>query len=83
MLSSGMLRYVTLVRTVISEEHIASIIRVTRFGDLGTALAVTSNRSMLRYIPEDGILYNNRSENLKCYIALTDWAHQWRYNVSP
>jgi hypothetical protein len=31
-----------------SEEHIASIIKVTGFGELGTTLAVTSNRSTLR-----------------------------------
>jgi hypothetical protein len=24
-------------------------------------------------IPEDGILYSHRRENLKSYIALTDW----------
>jgi hypothetical protein len=44
MLSSGMFRSVALVRTDVSEEHIASIIRVTRFSELGTTLAVTSNR---------------------------------------
>jgi hypothetical protein len=30
-----------LVRSDVSEEHTASIIRVTRTGDLGTTLAVT------------------------------------------
>jgi hypothetical protein len=39
-----MLRRVTLVKTVVSEERIDSIVRVTRIGELGT-LAVTSNRS--------------------------------------
>jgi hypothetical protein len=34
--SSGMLRRVGLVRTDVSEELIASIIRVTRIGELGT-----------------------------------------------
>jgi hypothetical protein len=42
-----MLRRVALVRTDVSEEHSASIIRVTRIGELGT-LAVTSNRRTLR-----------------------------------
>jgi hypothetical protein len=41
--SSGMLRRVPLVRTDLSEELSASIIKVTRIGDLRT-LAVTSNR---------------------------------------
>jgi hypothetical protein len=44
MVSSGMLRRVPLVRTDISEEHSASFIRVTRIGELGTTLTVTSNR---------------------------------------
>jgi demethoxyubiquinone hydroxylase (CLK1/Coq7/Cat5 family) len=40
--SSGMLRRVALVGTDVSEERIASIIRVTRIGEVGT-LAITSN----------------------------------------
>jgi hypothetical protein len=40
--SSGMLRRVALVKTDVSEELIASIIRVIRIGVLGTTLAVTS-----------------------------------------
>jgi hypothetical protein len=47
MASSGMLRRVALVRTDVSEELSASFIRVTRIGELGTALAVTSNRRTL------------------------------------
>jgi hypothetical protein len=35
---SGMLRCVTLVRTDVSEERIASIIKVTRIGELRTTL---------------------------------------------
>jgi hypothetical protein len=42
-----MLRRVALVRTNVYEERIASIIRVTRIGELGTTLAVTSNRRTL------------------------------------
>jgi hypothetical protein len=48
MASSGMLRLVALVRTHVSEELSASIIRVTRIDELGTTLAVTSNRRTLR-----------------------------------
>jgi hypothetical protein len=44
-----MLRRVVLVRTAVSEDRIPSII-VTRIGGLGTALAVTSNRSQLLLI---------------------------------
>jgi hypothetical protein len=36
MASSGMLRHVALVRTDVSEELSATIIRVTRIGELGT-----------------------------------------------
>jgi hypothetical protein len=43
-----MLRRAVLVRTDISEELSASIIEVTRIGELGTMLAVTSNRRTLR-----------------------------------
>jgi hypothetical protein len=45
---SGMLRRVALVRTDPSEELSASFIRVLRIGELGTTLAVTSNRRTLR-----------------------------------
>jgi hypothetical protein len=54
--------FVDPVRTDFSEERIASIIRVTRIGVLGTTLAVTSNRSTLQryyyffaaFHPDDG-----------------------------
>jgi hypothetical protein len=46
MVSSGLLRRVALVRTDVSEKPGASFIRVTRIGELGTTIAVTSNRSM-------------------------------------
>jgi hypothetical protein len=45
--SSGMLRHVALARTNVSEERIASIIRVTRIGELGTTLTIISNRRTL------------------------------------
>jgi hypothetical protein len=42
-----MLCLVALARTALSEERIASIIRVTIISELGTPLAVTSNQSIL------------------------------------
>jgi hypothetical protein len=50
MVSSEMLRRVALVRTEVSEELSASFIRVTRIGELGTTLAVTSNRRTQRSV---------------------------------
>jgi hypothetical protein len=63
-----MLRRVTLVIIDVSEERIASVVRVTRIGELGTMLAVTGNRSTLH-----SILRGHRSKNHKSYIALTGW----------
>jgi hypothetical protein len=42
-----MLRRVALVRTDVSDELSASIIRVTRINEIGTTLVVTSNRRAL------------------------------------
>jgi hypothetical protein len=50
MASSGMLHRVALVRTDVSEELSSAFIRVTRIGELGTTLAVTSNRRTLRSV---------------------------------
>jgi hypothetical protein len=73
MASSGMLRYVALVRTDFSEELSVSIIRVTRIGELGTTLS-SSETSVLttatqRNIPEDSILHSYSRRNLKSYIS--------------
>jgi hypothetical protein len=46
--SSGKICNVILVRTDVSEGPSASIIRVTRIGELVTALSLTSNRRTLR-----------------------------------
>jgi hypothetical protein len=51
MASAGMLRRVALVRTDVSEELSTFIIRVTRFGELGTTLAVTSNHARCEGVP--------------------------------
>jgi hypothetical protein len=57
-----MLHHVDLVRTDVSEERIASIIRATRIGELETALAVTTTqyivfiRSVLRFLVTTNIV---------------------------
>jgi hypothetical protein len=48
MASSGVLRRVALVRTDVSEQLSASFMRVTRIDQLGTTLAVSSNRRTQR-----------------------------------
>jgi hypothetical protein len=48
MTSSGMLRRVALLRTDFLEESRATIIRVTRIGEVGTTLDLTSNRRTLK-----------------------------------
>jgi hypothetical protein len=67
-----MLRRVALVSADISEELRASFIRVTRIGEVGTTLAVTSvlARVTRRHIPEDSILHSHRRENLKSYLVV-------------
>jgi hypothetical protein len=65
--SSGMLRRVDLVRTDVSEELSASFIRVTRIGELGTTLAVTSMRRLLvtdSVVPSSSILVTLMKEGL-------------------
>jgi hypothetical protein len=47
--SPGMRLRLALLRTDVSKDRIASIIRVTRIGDLGSTLEVTNNRSTLRH----------------------------------
>jgi hypothetical protein len=83
MVSSGLLCRVALVRTDVSEEPGASVIRVTKIGELGTTQAVTLmkeapgssetsvlTRSTRRNNPEDDILHSYRRENLKSYMQL-------------
>jgi hypothetical protein len=47
MASSEMLRRMVFVRTDVSEELSFTIMKVTRIGELGTTLAVTSNLSLV------------------------------------
>jgi hypothetical protein len=64
--SSGMLRRVSLVKTDISEELIDSIIRVTRIGELGTTIAVTSNR-WANVVPSSPIFVTLMIEGLRSF----------------
>jgi hypothetical protein len=57
MTSSGMLSRVALVGADVSEELSASFIRVTRIGELGTALAVLATDARCEEIPS-GISYH-------------------------
>jgi hypothetical protein len=50
MASSEKLRRVALVRTDVSEELSSSFVKVTRIGELGTKLALTSNRAHLVFL---------------------------------
>jgi hypothetical protein len=72
-----MLRRVALLRNDVSEELSASIIRVTRIGELGTTLAVTSNhfvslrnvrklRVTANVLPSSPILVTLIMEALSC-----------------
>jgi hypothetical protein len=49
MSASGMLRSLALVRTDVSEEPSASFNTVTRIGEVGTTLAVTSNAAWVSF----------------------------------
>jgi hypothetical protein len=64
MVSSGMLRRVVLVRTDVSEERSASFIRATRIGEVGTTLAVTSNRSTLVFLGRGGTTIPTKQSRL-------------------
>jgi hypothetical protein len=77
MVSSGLLRRVALVRTDVMEEPSASFIRVTRIGELGTTLAVTSNRRSVHrllvaasVVPSSPILVTLMKETLGSSVTL-------------
>jgi hypothetical protein len=64
---SGMLRLVAHVRTDVSEELSTSFIRVTRIGELGKTLAVTSNRRTLRRNTMSGLGISSQLASVASY----------------
>jgi hypothetical protein len=72
--SSGMLRRVDLVRTDVSEELSASLIRMTRIGELGTTLAVTSNR---RPLPGNAKWASNRTYKTIILLVVLNECGTW------
>jgi hypothetical protein len=64
-----MLHCVALVRTDVSEELSTPIIRVTRICELGTMLAITSNRSMLRRNASQKTAFFKRKGYLKDIVS--------------
>jgi hypothetical protein len=66
---SDILHRMALVRTDVPEEPRASIIRVTRIGELGTTLAVTSNRRTLRRNMDGSVRFLRNVSSHKSHAA--------------
>jgi hypothetical protein len=73
-----MLRRMALARTDNSEDSIASIIRATKIGELGTALELTSNRSTLRRNTSTPILVTLMMEEIRISDASALTGVTWR-----
>jgi hypothetical protein len=68
MVSSGLLRRVAFVRTDVSEEPGASLIKVTKIGELGTTQAATSNRRTLGRNILSVIFLTSRQKYINVFI---------------
>jgi hypothetical protein len=80
---SASLQALFLLRTDVSDECIASIVRV-----ISSSEKSVLTRATWRHIPEDGILHSHRSENLIYHIAalptaLLNWAVSFAILLSP
>jgi hypothetical protein len=78
--SSGILRRLALIRTDVSEDRSASIIRVTRIEELGTMLAVTSNLRTLRINTSSPILLTRIIEAI-CSSETSVLTRTTRHNI--
>jgi hypothetical protein len=67
-----MLPRVALVRTDVSEELSTSFIRVTRIGELGTRLDITTNRRTLQSFAVGGYTNSVRTSQKTHYISATE-----------
>jgi hypothetical protein len=79
MLPPGMLRRVALVRTNVSEEPSASIIKVTRIGEPGTTLVVT-NKVTGNVVPSSPIRVTLMMEELS-YSETSVLTRATRHNI--
>jgi hypothetical protein len=75
-----MLWHVALVRTDVSEELSASIVRVTRIGGLGTALAIVHQLLVTANVPSSPILVTLMMEAL-CSSETSVLTRATRYNI--
>jgi hypothetical protein len=69
-----MQRRIDLVWTYVSEERIASILRVEKSASEEPAWA-GGCRSTRRHIPGDGILHSHRRQNLRSYTGIQHTAY--------
>jgi hypothetical protein len=78
----GMLRCVALVRTDVSEEPSPSIIRLRKVDELGTTLAVTTNRLlvMANVVPSSPTLASLMMEALSSF-EMSDLTRATRRNI--
>jgi hypothetical protein len=68
---------------LLSSSQLASSIVTLIMKALTSSETSVLTKATWRNIPEDGILHRHRRENLKSYIALTDWVLYRRSNLSP